>query len=54
MPKLCSLVIAVLTASHATPAQAQPAPTSGEDGIASHWNEKVLRGQPFSHKRSTG
>ena len=42
MPKLCSLVIAVLTASHAATAQGQPAPMSGVDDIAAHWNEKVL------------
>jgi tetratricopeptide (TPR) repeat protein len=51
MPKLCSLVMAILTASHVAPAEAQPAPTSGEDGIASHWNEKVLEA---SHLRTNG
>src|SRR4051794_22594111 len=42
MPKLYSLVMAILTASHAAPAQAQAAPVSGVDDIAAHWNEKVL------------
>jgi tetratricopeptide (TPR) repeat protein len=41
MPKLCSLVIAILTASCATPGHAQPALMSGVDDIAAHWNEKL-------------
>ncbi len=41
MPKLCSLLIAVLTASHVAPGQALPAPRSGVDDIADRWQEKV-------------